>query len=92
MPDQQIDLLGIRCEDLMQAARKWFGEEKGHGFARDIHKTAVRDGLFRPEDLGAGRRTSNIWRANTRLHLPEVAALDHEPSEHFSHHSSEGLQ
>ena len=68
----KVDLLGVTARALSTAAVGWFGDGKGQGFARDVHRQAVLHGQFAPEELGAGPRSAAVWRAQSHLHLPKI--------------------
>lgn len=77
---QRLDLLGTTSDDLAAAARRWFGEHKGAGWAPAIHRQALCAARFAPEDLGAGPRAAATWRQHARLDLPEAVHAVAEPS------------
>ena len=76
-PDK-LPLLGTPCDRLQAAAARWFGAQKGAGFAARIHRAASCEGTFDPEALGAGPRAAKIWRDRVALTLPDVAATQRE--------------
>lgn len=79
---EKLDLLATPAAQLQDAAHAWFGECKGAGFARRIHRQAVCDGAFEPEALGAGPRAASIWRQRASLQLPVSIDEQREPGEH----------
>ncbi|MGK0518720.1 MAG: 23S rRNA (adenine2503-C2)-methyltransferase [Planctomycetota bacterium] len=78
----KLDLLATTSAQLQDAAELWFGSSKGAGFARRIHRHAVCDGVFDPEELGAGPRAAAIWRQRAHLELPTGVDEQREPGEH----------
>ena len=77
-----LPLLGTPSQQLMSAARGWFGDDKGAGFAPDVHRMAARQGRFDPESLGAGPRAASLWRQRTTLALPEISSEQTEQAAH----------
>ena len=77
-----LPLLGTPSQQLMSAARGWFGDDKGAGFAPDVHRMAARQGRFDPESLGAGPRAASLWRQGTTLALPEISSEQTEQAAH----------
>ena len=85
-PPQQLDLLATPARQLEAEAQLWFGDQKGKGFSRRIHRQAVCDGVFEPEQLGAGPRAAAVWRQRARLQLPSSLDEQREPAEHGEIH------
>lgn len=77
-----LDLLATTSTRLAAAARAHFGERKGAGIARTIHRDAVRHARFEPERHGLGPRAAESWRTFAALPLPTVAVEQHEAAEH----------
>lgn len=75
-------MLAIGSNELQANAQRWFGSQKGHGLARRIHRQAVLEGVFAPEQLGAGPRAAATWRANVAIELPTVIDRQRELAEH----------
>ncbi|RZV54500.1 MAG: 23S rRNA (adenine(2503)-C(2))-methyltransferase RlmN [Deltaproteobacteria bacterium] len=48
---------------------------RGHGMARRIHRQAMREGRFQPEDFGLGREAAEAWRAAFSFELPELVTV-----------------
>lgn len=68
-----IDLLGTPSAALHAAAVARFGDGKGAGLARALHRDAARVGVFAPEAHGAGARAAAVWRDLAFLRLPDIA-------------------
>ena len=77
-----LPLLGTPSAELIAAAARWFGDDKGAGVAAEVHRAAVRDGSFQPEQLGLGPRAAAVWRAHADLALPEAVSVQREPTAH----------
>ena len=77
-----LPLLGTPSDELIAAAARWFGDDKGAGVAAEVHRAAVRDGSFLPEQLGLGPRAAAVWRAHADLALPEEVSVQREPTAH----------
>lgn len=67
-----MDLLELTSAQLRDAARAHFGAEQGAGVANAVHRMAVRDGVFAPEQLGLGPRAAGRWREFASLELPQT--------------------
>lgn len=73
-----LDLLGTPSTELARAASRAFAGRQGAGVAAAIHRAAVRDGRFAPEDHGLGAAAAGIWRRLAHLDLPELQATARE--------------
>ena len=80
--DDRTELLGLPSTQLIAAAKRWFAGDKGAGVAASVHRVAVTEGAFEPEQLGLGPRAAACWRARAKLNLPEVVAVQREATLH----------
>jgi 23S rRNA (adenine2503-C2)-methyltransferase len=80
--DDRTELLGLPSTQLIAAAKRWFAGDKGAGVAASVHRVAVTEGAFEPEQLGLGPRAAARWRARAKLNLPEVVAVQREATLH----------
>lgn len=67
------------AQSLEEAKRRL---ERGHGFARRVHRMAVLEGRFEPSALGLGSSACDAWRSHFSFKLPEAVTVRSDAGVH----------
>lgn len=69
----KVPIHSLTNAELVEHARELL--PRGHGFARRIHRQAMREGRFEPEVFGLGAEACDAWRSTFSFDLPEVLTV-----------------
>jgi 23S rRNA (adenine2503-C2)-methyltransferase len=76
----RIPIHGLTNGELEEQARALL--PRGHGFARRIHRQAMREGTFEPEAFPLGAEARAAWSKHFSFALPEVVRVESDEDEH----------